>query len=104
MSAFTMEKIALFEPMEGASVRITAAVNRGLRRKWRAANLRFCAKASIDEPPGESAGFSGEIQLCHTLRRRGKFRCNHPPVSLLSMKQPPDSHCQISQHSHCPLR
>src|SRR5258708_21436584 len=53
MSAFTMEKIAVFAPMESASVRITVTVKPGLRRNWRAANLRFLPKASIDDPLGE---------------------------------------------------
>ncbi|MGA7312535.1 MAG: hypothetical protein WBX22_01070 [Silvibacterium sp.] len=49
------EKIAVFAPIESASVRITVALKPGLRHDWRAANLRFCPKASIDDAPGELA-------------------------------------------------
>src|ERR1700694_2767943 len=56
MSAFTMEKTVVFAPMDSDKVMMTVTVKPGLRHNWRAANLRFCPKASIDDPPGETAG------------------------------------------------
>src|SRR5258707_4249788 len=67
MSACTMEKIAVFAPMASARVRITVTVKPGLRRNWRAANLRFCLKASIDDPLGETAGISTGDTVSYTF-------------------------------------
>jgi hypothetical protein len=50
MSALTMEKMAVFAPIESASVRMTVRVKPGFRQSWRIANLRFCPKASIGTP------------------------------------------------------
>ena len=47
MSAFTIEKIAVFAPIERARVMMTVAVKPGSRRTWRAASLMFCPRASI---------------------------------------------------------
>ena len=49
--------------MESARVMMTVTVKPGLRHNWRAANLGFCPKASIDTPPGETAGISPR-RLC----------------------------------------
>ncbi len=46
-----MEKIAVFAPMESASVRITVTVKPGLRHNCRTANLRFCPTVAIEVSP-----------------------------------------------------
>src|SRR4029077_10857213 len=47
MSAFTMEKIAVFEPNGSARVTITVAVKPGLRRNCRNPKRRFCPSPVI---------------------------------------------------------
>ena len=54
MSAFTMEKIAVFAPMDKAKVTITVTVKPGLRCNWRPANRRCCAQLPIVHPPCRS--------------------------------------------------
>src|SRR5216683_4814357 len=84
MSAFTMEKIAVFAPMESASVRITVTVKPGLRNNWRVANLRFCPNASIDDPPGGQQGFLWGDCTYHTLTCQRRFRCR--PGNMSSVR------------------
>jgi hypothetical protein len=43
-----MEKIAVFAPIESASVRMTVTVKPGLRRNWRMPNLRLCPSVPIE--------------------------------------------------------
>src|ERR1700733_11098992 len=104
MSAFTMEKIAVFAPMESASVKITVTVKPGLRHNWRAANLRFCSNASIYNPPGETAQIStwkyylpyvdvpAEVQL----QTRWRKNCSYIPLRMeptIPPTTPPSTAC-----------
>jgi hypothetical protein len=90
MSAFTMEKMAVFAPMESAKVRITVAVKPGLRRNCRTANLKFCSSVPIEAQP-----FKCTVRIRWTKLRTEAGSCVSRTMVLCSPQLHPG--CQVQR-------
>ena len=77
-SALTTEKIAVFAPMESASVRITVPVKAGVRHNCRTANLRFCPSIPIEDHPHSHDPYLETLTGECVLQRQSSLPSLHP--------------------------